>query len=164
MKSVILSLVLACLGSGCHHCRKVESSAYFEVGFTNTKEKFVIKLVSPERIEEARRLTSVPPDVAPHISGIIVKGQESYNPQWRFHLEPGSIEFVSQSMELCDATIRFVDDHLDEAASLFPPGARWCPWRSRVLREVRGTDLRAAARVREDAAVQDGGKVRNAND
>ncbi|WP_433227073.1 hypothetical protein [Microtetraspora malaysiensis] len=39
-------------------------------------------------------------------------------------------------LRVCDATIPYVEDHLDEAGGAFLPGLVWCPWSSRLVREV----------------------------
>jgi hypothetical protein len=40
------------------------------------------------------------------------------------------------AIEVCDANMMYVEDHLDEAGGAFLPGNHWCPWDSRVTREV----------------------------
>ena len=49
---------------------------------------------------------------------------------------PNSISFFSQAIEVCDANMMYVEDHLDEACGAFLPGCHWCPWDSRLTREV----------------------------
>jgi len=40
------------------------------------------------------------------------------------------------AIEDCDASVTHVDDHLDETCRAFLPGGFWCPWSSRLIREV----------------------------
>jgi hypothetical protein len=40
------------------------------------------------------------------------------------------------AIEACDATMTYVEDHLDEACGALRPGCISCPWDSRVVREV----------------------------
>jgi hypothetical protein len=35
-------------------------------------------------------------------------------------------------MEVCDASMTYVEDHLDEVGGAFLPGAQWCPWDSKL--------------------------------
>jgi hypothetical protein len=96
----------------------------------------VIKLTDPERIQEARDIISGREKEKVHVTGIIVKSPAAYNPGWRFHYDPASISFFAFAVEVCDATITYVAEHLDEVGGAFLPGNRWCPWSSRLLKEV----------------------------
>lgn len=58
------------------------------------------------------------------------------DPRWSSHLRPESISFFDQAIEVCDATIPYVEDHLDEAGGAFLPGNYWCLWTSRLVREL----------------------------
>lgn len=101
-----------------------------------TGSRFIIKLVNPEQIDHARELASGGTADMPHVVGRIVKRPAPYNPEWNFHLQPESIRFFDVAIEVCDATIPYVEDHLDEAGGAFLPGYIWCPWSSRLVREV----------------------------
>jgi hypothetical protein len=57
-------------------------------------------------------------------------------PQWDFHYNPDTISFADAAIEVCDATIPYVEDHLDEAGGPFLPGLYWCPWTGRLTAEV----------------------------
>lgn len=59
-----------------------------------------------------------------------------YNPRWSFHCDPATVGFFDVAIEVCDATLPYVEDHLDEAGGAFLPGAYWCPWSSKLTREV----------------------------
>ena len=115
-------------------------SAFFEFDTRPDPETFTIKLTDPEKIEHARRLLSGQTKHDPHISGIIVKKRVSYNPHFKFHLAPESIHFFDASAEVCDATINYVAEHLDEVGGAFLPNNRWCPWASKLVREVEGQE------------------------
>jgi hypothetical protein len=71
-----------------------------------------------------------------HVTGIIVKCPVLYNPGWTFHYEPESISFFVFATEICDATIDYVQEHIDEAGGSFLPGLRWCPWSSRLVSQL----------------------------
>lgn len=40
-------------------------------------------------------------------------------------------------MEVCDAAIGYVEEHLAEVGEAFLPGGRWCPWGSALIEEVQ---------------------------
>ena len=66
----------------------------------------------------------------------IVKRPAPWNPGYSFHIDPNTVSFFSMAIEVCDATIPYVEDHLDEACGPFLPGCMWCPWSSKLIREV----------------------------
>lgn len=68
--------------------------------------------------------------------GRIQKRPQPYNPDWDYHLDPNTITFFNMAIEVCDANMQYVEDHLDEACGAFLPGCFWCPWDSRVVREI----------------------------
>jgi len=51
-------------------------------------------------------------------------------------LDPKSIKFAQTGIEVCDANIEYVEDHLDEVGGAFLPGCQWCPWESRIVRQI----------------------------
>ncbi|MFD5515553.1 calmodulin-binding protein [Streptomyces sp. NPDC127066] len=112
-----------------------ESAAYF-VMTDVTREEFVIKLTKPGDIEHARELVSGQTTDRPHVLTRILKRQAPYNPRWSYHNNPDNTEFFDQAIEVCDAVIPYVEDHLDEAGGAFLPGLYWCDWTSRLIREI----------------------------
>ncbi|MFF5439921.1 calmodulin-binding protein [Streptomyces achromogenes] len=117
------------------HPAQAADPAYFE--FTDiTRERAVVRLDDPDKIRHARDLLSGETDERPHLVGRIVKRQASYNPRWSFHYNPDTVDFFDVAIEVCDATLPYVEDHLDEAGGAFLPGLVWCPWSSRLVREV----------------------------
>ncbi|MEU7277393.1 calmodulin-binding protein [Streptomyces sp. NPDC045431] len=111
-------------------------AAYFEFDYPPMREKFVFQLTDPTRIQEARDILSGKEKDKIHVMGRIIKRAAPYNPGWSFHLDPGTIHFFEVAIEVCDASVMYVEDHLDEAGGAFLPGLYWCPWGSRLLREV----------------------------
>lgn len=109
---------------------------YFEFDSPPAPEKFVFELVDEKLISHARKILSGEEKGAVHVTGLIVKSPARYNPEWSYHLDPESIGFFEVAMEVCDAAIRYVEEHLDEVGGAFLPGSRWCPWGSRLVREV----------------------------
>ena len=108
---------------------------YFEMR-TIENEPFVFKLTDPRKIEHARRILSGEEQQEVHVIGRIVKRPAPYNPRWSFHYDPNTIDFFAYAIEVCDATVSYVEDHLDEACGAFLPGCVFCPWTSRLVREV----------------------------
>lgn len=110
-------------------------SVYFE--FTDSHgDRFVIRLDEETKIKEARAILSGEKPQK-HVQGTIIKKRAFYNPLWDYHLEPRSITFFEVAMEVCDASIRYVHDHLGEVGKDFLPRAHWCPWSSRLTGESK---------------------------
>ena len=117
------------------HRAQAESAAFF-VMTDITREEFVIKLTDPRKIQHARDLLSGASSSEPHVIGRIDKRPAPYNWRWSFHLRPDTIDFFDFAIEVCDATTPYVEEHLDEAGGPFLPGLIWCPWTSKLVREV----------------------------
>lgn len=110
-------------------------AAYFNMRDI-TGSNFIIELTNPATIQEARAIVnSGEPKI---VMGRIVKTSARYNPEWDFHYNPDSVQFADGAIEVCDATIPYVEDHLDEAGGPFLPGLYWCPWTGRLTAEVTG--------------------------
>jgi hypothetical protein len=112
------------------------AEAYFAVETIERSGEFVIKLTKDADIAHARDLLSGNDDSRPHVMGRILKRPAEYNPKWSFHIAPETISFFDMAIEVCDAPTQYVEDHLDEACGAFLPGCFWCPWTSRLTREV----------------------------
>jgi hypothetical protein len=110
--------------------------AYFAVSDGKPSDAFVIALTDPARIKQARAIASGTERLTIHVSGTVVKGAQPYNPGWHFALAPASITFFQVAIEVCDATTSYVDANLDKVGGAFLPGAHWCPWSSKVIREL----------------------------
>ena len=112
--------------------------AYFQFDYPPYPETFIFKLTDLGKIEEARAIVSGQKSNR-HVMGIVMQRPVGYNLPWSYHLDPASITFFDFALEVCDATIRYVEDHLDEACGAFLPGCTWCPWGSRLIAEVKLT-------------------------
>ncbi len=110
--------------------------AYFVLDVPPRRDQFVIKLTDPAKIQKARDILSGKETQLRQIIGKIVKQRAAYNPPWSFHFDPQTIEFFSVAMEVCDGSVAYVETHLDEAGGAFLPGNIWCPWSSRLLKEI----------------------------
>ena len=110
-------------------------AAFFVFDYPPATDEFVIKLKDPARIAQARRiLAGEEPPL--HVLGRIVRGRVRYNRPWHFRLAPSSIEFFELAIEVCDAGIGYVEEHRRAIGTDFLPGRQWCPWGSRLLREI----------------------------
>ncbi|NVJ22299.1 calmodulin [Myxococcus sp. AM011] len=99
--------------------------------------EFIIELTDDKTINHARKILSGQETNEVHVHGRIIKRMQPYNPKFSFHLDPATIQFFSMAIEVCDANMVYVEDHLDEAGGAFLPGSHWCPWDSRLTREVK---------------------------
>ncbi|MGH6745831.1 hypothetical protein [Novosphingobium sp.] len=109
--------------------------AYFAF-MQRSDQEFIFELTDEDKIAHARRILSGEEQEKVHVTGRIRKRTAPYNPKWSYHLEPATIDFFAVAIEVCDADMRYVEDHLDEACGAFLPGCHWCPWDSRLVREV----------------------------
>ena len=110
--------------------------AYFEFTDTNGYPRFVFQLTDQAKIAHARRILSGEETQRIHVHGRIIKRTVAYNPRWSYHLQPETIDFFEMAIEVCDSSMQYLEDHLDEAGGAFLPGGHWCPWSSRLVREV----------------------------
>ena len=114
-----------------------QKGALFLVSGGGEKDNFVIALFDPAKIAEARAIASGAEKSKVHVGGLIVRKAARYNKPWHFHLAPKSIAFFEMAIEVCDATTSYVETHLDEVGGAFLPKGHWCPWSSRVVREIK---------------------------
>ncbi|WP_414569820.1 hypothetical protein [Nostoc sp. CCY 9925] len=98
--------------------------------------QFVVELTDESKIQQARDILSGKEQNTTHIYGRIIKRPAAYNPNWSYQLDPASINFFQVAIEVCDASIEYTEDHLDEAGGAFLPGGIWCPWNSRLVKEI----------------------------
>lgn len=104
------------------------TEAYFVFDYPPGPDTFVFKLTDPQKIQQARNiLASGTPKI---VAGTIIKQPVYYNSPWSYHLDPKSINFADLAVEVCDASMRYLEENLVIA---YPD---WCPWLSRLLREI----------------------------
>lgn len=111
-------------------------AAAFLVGFPTEATTFVLLLTDPDRIGQARAILAQGLSDEYIFGGVIVKAPAPWNPRWSYHVEPGTVVFGHVFVEVCDAHPQYVEEHLDEVGGAFLPGGFWCPWTSRLLREI----------------------------
>ena len=100
-------------------------------------DQFVIELTDESKIQQARNILNGTQKDETHVMGRIRKIPAPYNSKWSYQLDPASISFFSFAIEVCDANIGYVEGHLDEAGGAFLPGLYWCPWSSRLVKEIQ---------------------------
>ncbi|MGH8000457.1 MAG: hypothetical protein ACREPR_13755 [Brasilonema sp.] len=128
--------VVAMLGMGFSAPSYAATPARFVFDYPPSPDKFVIELTDEKLIQQARDILSGKETDKTHVFGRIKKSTAPYNPKWSYQLDPATISFFSYAIEVCDASIGYTEDHLDEAGGAFLPGAMWCPWGSRLVKEV----------------------------
>jgi len=137
MRRILLTvtalMLLACSGA---EPTSVGEAALFEFTDVDPDLTFVIRLEDPVLIAQARSILGGEEVDRIHVSGLIVKSPALYNGAWSYHLDPQSIEFFENAIEVCDATMQYVEDHLDEVGGSFLPDSHWCPWSSKLTREL----------------------------
>ncbi len=134
--SRLLALPLVVCGVALDLTAKKPKPAYFHAVTLADGAQFVVRLEDPNLIQEARDIIGgITRDI--HISGTIVKAPAAYNSGWSFHLDPGSVDFFSVAAEVCDASTVMVEQDLEKVGGAFLPGARWCPWSSRLVGELK---------------------------
>lgn len=105
---------------------------------TRLAQEFVFELTDPRMIEKARKIINGHEKSEVHVMGVIKKGRADYNELWPFYLVPNSIDFFSYATEVCDARPAYVEEHLEQVGvGGFLPNSRWCPWTSKLVREVK---------------------------
>jgi hypothetical protein len=114
-------------------------AAYFEFEQNSPEGEpkiFVFKLIDEARINEARAILQQSHPTRNHVQGTIITSNVPYNPKWSFHLNPNTIRFFEMQIEVCDANVTYIEEHLDEIGGSTLPRNFWCPWSSRLLAEV----------------------------
>ncbi|KAM9983496.1 hypothetical protein ACTFIY_000232 [Dictyostelium cf. discoideum] len=112
-------------------------TAYFGLKTHGIENDFIIKLTDSGKIQKARDILSGKETDEVHVMGRIKKRNESYNPHFSFIIDPDTVTFFNIAIEVCDATTNYVEDHLDEVCGAFLPGCFWCPWSSKLTKEVK---------------------------
>ncbi|KAK5575450.1 hypothetical protein RB653_006583 [Dictyostelium firmibasis] len=116
-------------------------TAYFAFKTHGSQHDFIFKLTDDGLIKSARAILSGEEQLATHVMGRIRKVQASYNPHYSYHFDEKTISFFSMAIEVCDATLQYTEDYLDEACGAFLPGCFFCPWSSVITKEVKINEL-----------------------
>ncbi|KAM9988374.1 hypothetical protein ACTFIZ_012107 [Dictyostelium cf. discoideum] len=112
-------------------------TAFFAFTTNGDSKEFIIKLTTEDSIQTARDILSGKETEKLHVLGRIKKNQAFYNPNYSFHLDENTISFFTIAIEVCDASLSYVQDHIDEACG----GCFYCPWSSKLTKEVTPSEL-----------------------
>lgn len=134
---VIVLALVGMLGISFSAPAYAATPARFVLETPPASDQFVIELTDESKIQQARNILNGTETNDTHVMGKIIKTSAPYNPKWSYQLDPASIGFFGYAIEICDASIRYVEDNLDEAGGAFLPGGFWCPWRSRLVTEIK---------------------------
>lgn len=110
---------------------------YFTFDYPPAPETFVIELTDPAKIETARNNLGNP---NLHLMGKVIPAKAWYNYNWSYHLDPNSVDFFENAIEVCDASMQYLEDNLESICGSFLPQCSWCPWGSRLLFESNPAD------------------------
>ena len=125
--------LLALTGTSTAQADGHTEAAYFNLRDV-THSNFIIKLTDPDKIREAREI--IASGERKIVIGRIETRRAPYNPRWNYHYQSDTVGFTDAAIEVCDATIPYVEDHLDEVGGAFLPGRVWCPWSGHLTEEV----------------------------
>lgn len=107
---------------------------HFEFIDTTHEETFVVATSDPEVIEKVEAQLAKPKEERKlHINGVIARGEQNYNPGYPWHFVEGEWALAELSAEVCDGRPSSVSEDLDYWVDEV---GRFCPWSSRVKREV----------------------------
>lgn len=106
---------------------------------------FVFAIHDEEKIAEARAILRDSQALKNHVQGIVIPEPAPYNPRWSYHLDPDMVSFFELQTEVCDANATYVEEHLDEIGGSTLPKSFWCPWSSRLVREITAFNVKVGS-------------------
>ncbi|TCV92756.1 hypothetical protein EC912_10694 [Luteibacter rhizovicinus] len=98
-------------------------------------QEFIIKVTDKERLDATLQAMNGKGDAPRSVLGKVVRGRESYNSHWNFHLAPDSIGFFDFAITGCQWPANYVEDNIENLNSFLPDNTL-CLTGSRVVREV----------------------------
>jgi hypothetical protein len=127
----LMCVLCVAAGTACSQPRE----AVFEFASTADVKAptFMAKATDEKTIAAVRaELAKLPSDRSMHIAGPLERGDGGVNAPWSWHFTPDKWSLAEKSMELCDGTPQYVEEHLD--AWLKDVGT-YCPWKYRASSE-----------------------------
>ena len=88
-------------------------------------ETYKIELATPELIGHAEALLAGE-DVAAIPLGTVVRDDPGPNAPWSWHIDPETLEFADQTIEVCDGLPSFVEDRTVTSE-------QFCPWSAEIV-------------------------------
>ena len=93
--------------------------------FQVVDETYKIELTTPELQQHARDLLAGE-DVASIPNGVVVRDDPGVNAPWSWHIDPASLEFADNTIEVCDGLPSYVEDGTVTSD-------RYCPWSAEIV-------------------------------
>ena len=116
------SIVVTALGlAGC--APAAPTVATFEVAGQGT---YKIELATPELIQHVKDLKSGATEDGRIPVGTIVRDDPGVNAPWSWHIDPATLEFADQTIEVCDGLPEYVED-------MTLTSDVYCPWSAEVI-------------------------------
>jgi hypothetical protein len=97
-----------------------------------TDETYRLAISDPEMIAEAERLIDTGELRIP--IGELRRGSGGFNLPWRWHIDPATVEFADQTIEVCDGCASIVQDDIPYWVNDI---GYFCPWSAVVLYRER---------------------------
>ena len=94
----------------------------FEVANQGT---YKIELITPEQIQHVKDLMDGSEEGRIPV-GTIVRDDPSVNAPWSWHIDPKTLEFADQTIEVCDGLPEYVEDGTVTSD-------RYCPWSAELV-------------------------------
>ena len=96
--------------------------ATFEVAGQGT---FKVELATPELIQHAKDLLAGSEEGRIPI-GRVIRDDPGVNAPWTWHIDPATLEFADQTIEVCDGLPEYVED--GTVTSDY-----YCPWSAEII-------------------------------
>ena len=96
--------------------------AVFEVA---GQETYMVELATPELVQHAQDLLDGK-DVAAIPLGDVVRDDPGVNAPWSWHIDPASLQFADQTIEVCDGLPSYVEDGIVTSE-------QYCPWSAKLV-------------------------------
>jgi len=137
--TTLFALLAACNGAGTSASAFVPPPSaapgvYFEVRTAPSEAPFIVLVTDPETIGKGRALAGTSNTTV--VSGVVVAAPVWYNPNWAFYLRPDSVRMPEVTVEVCQATATYVQQHLSDVGKSFLPDSQWCAVGTQIIREI----------------------------
>ena len=122
MRPLLLALPLLLIAGCAPTTSAHDPIAVFEVA---GQETYMVELATPELVQHAQDLLDGK-DVAAIPLGTVVRNDPGVNTGWSWHIDPASLEFADQTIEVCDGLPSYVEDGTVTSDT-------YCPWSAKIV-------------------------------
>ena len=122
MRLLLLALPLLLIAGCAPTTSAHDPIAVFEVA---GQETYMVELATPELVQHAQDLLDGK-DVAAIPLGTVVRNDPGVNTGWSWHIDPASLEFADQTIEVCDGLPSYVEDGTVTSDT-------YCPWSAKIV-------------------------------